>query len=180
MFRFLHARTIVLTLALVSLLNGCTKGEGSLGEPEVKANKSHVAQKARELNDKTQKLEAAPDFKNAVKVETHYDPNQKKIIANVSVAKGLHAYAAGSETGVPVSLTIDEKGGWQKTSEVFLPKGESKKLASGKSVVLHDAFELSVKVDKGRGAIEGKVGVQVCTEKLCDRPRKYPFKVNPS
>ena len=118
------------------------------------------------------------DFERAIKFEPIYDMAQRMLTIKVNLAEGYHAYAPGEKIGVPVSFTIDADNGWKTIGEVKLPQGKEIDLGPlGKSVVLTGVFSLQASVDGGHGQISGTLNAQICTDRLCDKPRKHKFSI---
>ncbi len=152
------------------LLSGCNKAAEGSAVPEKPVEKTIVEKK-----EPQKPAEAAPDFENAVQLTSRYDKEKGHLVAAVSLEEGYHAYAPGTELGVPVSMTISNENGWGLVGDIQIPKGEVKDLAVGVSNVIEGNFEMSAAIKGGQGDIVGEAKIQVCTEKVCDRPRKYPI-----
>ena len=104
------------------------------------------------------------DFANAFTWSQKFDESTHKLIVNVHLSEGFHAYAAGEKIGVPVDLEIAAFNGWRMEGKPSLPTG-----------VLKNDFVLSARVSGGKGAIRGTLKMQLCSASACDRPREHNF-----
>ena len=162
---------LILILGVFAACNKAKEGGGV--QIEKKPIKEHVQEAKKDAHN------AAPEFETAVTVQGAYDATLQKIVAHVQVAEGYHAYAPGTELGVPVSLQVSNENGWALDGDIDIPNGEIKDLAVGVSNVIEGAFDITAKVKNGKGPIMAEARIQVCTEKVCDRPRNYKFSVTP-
>lgn len=119
---------------------------------------------------------AAIDWAEAFSHEVAYDAERGAVVVDVHVAPGFHAYTTGEETGRPLKLTIDPP--WT-LDDVTYPEGKTKNLPVGKSVIVEGDAEIVGKVSSKTPApkIAGTVAYQVCTDAICDRPRKAAFEI---
>lgn len=94
-----------------------------------------------------------------------------KVVVQLTIAEGFHAYGTRETTGVPVYLRIDDgpraKG----------PEGVAKQWSGGTSYVLEGTVTLEVAVE-GSGPVSGSVGWQLCTDSTCSAPRNQPFQLD--
>lgn len=126
---------------------------------------------------------ATPDWKTAIKHTVRYDPARSSVVVDVTVAPGFHAYTVGEEIGRPMKVTIDEESGLELEGEIHYPKGKTKSLSTGRSVIVEGHAEIVARV-KSRSGVDvngqkarGKFHYQVCTDEACDRPRSAAFDV---
>ncbi len=105
--------------------------------------------------------------------EIHPVFNHKTQILTVQVTlpDGKHAYAPGEKVGRPVSLEISPETGWKQVGATQLPKGNSKHLLSNR-------FEIKTQLTGSSGDISGILKMQMCSDKACERPRDYAFKIS--
>ncbi len=89
----------------------------------------------------------------------------------VTLPDGKHAYAPGEKVGRPVSLEISPETGWKQVGPTQLPTGDSKHL-------LNNRFEIKTHLTGGSSDISGILKMQMCSDKACERPRDYAFKVS--
>ncbi len=162
---------VVLGVGALSFAGCKDQGEGGFGKAKNEQPGVHVKP------DKKAAEDVLPDFQSALKVTPTYNQESGEVTVTLAIADGFHAYAPGEETGVPVSLAVDNKNGWVLDGDVKLPAGQEKDLGPdlGKSVILEGAVPITAKVKGGEGDIEGSVKVQICTNKSCDRPRDHAF-----
>jgi len=114
----------------------------------------------------------APDFLASYNKASHL------LNVLVKLPAGVHAYAPGETVGKPVNVVVKPENGW-KISSVHIPKGKEKTLpSSGKSMILEGDFNITAKVEGGRGPILGELHLQVCSDDACDRPRVHQFTVD--
>lgn len=154
------ARTYALALILCSAALGCSKSEPAA--PAAKAN------------------DALPDWKAAISHEVRFDAAAKAVVVDVKVQPGFHAYTTGETTGKPLKLTIAEDSEYALEGEVEYPKGVTKDLPVGRSVIVEGAAQVKATVKaKAEGAktVRGGFRYQVCTDEACDRPRTKKFEL---
>ena len=174
--RLLPIRFLIASAAAGALLvpTACEEQKGGFGD--AKPTVSNV-EKQRSKDEKAGNNEAPPDFEKALKLVPTFDKATGKVVVKLNVQKGFHAYAPGNEIGVPVDISVTEEGGW-KMGDKSIPAGIEMDLGElGKAKVLEGAFDLSAAVSGGEGDVAGNCMVQICTDNVCDRPRRHAFKV---
>lgn len=170
------SRPIWFLAAALFVLPACQEEKGGFGEAP--PNTADNVDKQRAKDEKDPSKEPPPDFEKALKMAHAYDKAKGELVVTVSVQDGYHAYAPGNEIGVPVGLTVADKNGWKLEGEPNVPAGKEKDLGElGVAKVLTGTFPVSAKVAGGNGALAGEVQVQICTSKVCDRPRQHAFEV---
>jgi hypothetical protein len=134
-----------------------------------------------------QKIEAppgAPDFASAFKHSERWDPAKKAVVVELTVSPGYHAYTTGESTGKPLLVEIAADSDLVSAGDVEYPKGTEKNLPIGRSVIVEGNAHIYAPVAPKPGAVEGPkkakgtLRYQVCTEKVCDRPRTVPIAVD--
>jgi hypothetical protein len=155
---------------LLGFCMGCEdKGDGGFRGADIKDPGVHV---------KPAKDKGPPNFIGAMRLSPSFDAASGQLTVNVEIREGFHAYAPGSEIGVPVGMTVKADNAWKVEGEVNVPKGEKKSLGTlGTDFVLEGKIPVTAKVSGGTGEIVGDVKVQVCTKNACDRPRTHGFRV---
>lgn len=150
------------TVLVLCLLTACTK---SADTSSFRANRAAAL------------AQGPVDFTDSVTWDAHYDASVKRLMVDVHLKKGFHAYAPGEKVGKPVTLNILPLGKWKLTGPIQVPAGMTKRLGQQESNVLEDNFTLSVPMEGGKKVIYGELVIQVCTETQCDKPRLHPFMV---
>lgn len=118
------------------------------------------------------------DFAKAATITPSYDVKTKILNVEIGLVEGVHAYAQGEQIGKPVFLVFKNQGGWKTVGDVEIPRGTQRTLGSSeKSVVLEGKFSLKATVEGGTGPIAVEVGLQICSDTACDRPRVHLFQV---
>ena len=116
------------------------------------------------------------DFSQALTYTTSLDANGQVLTVELSIAPGFHAYTTGETTGRPLALTVDETSDFASNGPVDYPKGVTKDLELGRSVIVTGAAEISAPVAPREGTpgktVAAEFAYQVCTDEACDRPRK--------
>lgn len=120
---------------------------------------------------------AAPkiDWKSAIQHEVRWDDTRGSVVVDVTVKPGFHAYTTGEETGRPLKLEVEAPA---KLADVSYPKGETKMLPIGKSVIVEGKVEVVGKVEDAGPKVDGTFHYQVCRDDGCDRPRRAKFSVS--
>ncbi|MBN4077458.1 hypothetical protein JYT19_00950 [Sulfobacillus acidophilus] len=123
-------------------------------------------------------VQKAANFKGAFSFVSTYNEKTKILTQKIKLKDGFHAYGEGEKIGRPANMIIDNKDGWQMIGKPILPNGQMKDLGIlGKSIVLDKKFEISAKVDGGKGPIVGALRMQICSSNACDKPRSHQFEV---
>lgn len=117
------------------------------------------------------------DWGSAFTHQVRFDPATAAVVVDVTVAPGFHAYTTGEQTGRPLKLEVTE--GATLDGPVLYPKGITKNLPVGRSVIVEGQAQVVGKVKDATGAVKGRFHYQVCTAEICDRPRKAAFEVAP-
>lgn len=131
------------------------------------------------LDDRRPAPPASPaDFASAFSFSPRLDEANGRLVVDVRMQEGFHAYAPGERIGRPVELSVLPTGGWSAAGAVALPAGRERDLGPlGRSVVLEDAFTITLPVSPGAGALAGELKIQVCTNDVCEKPRVHRFEV---
>jgi hypothetical protein len=165
-------RRSVLTLVPLNLLLGSCSGQadgGGFGDAKAPNNTGMI-------QPPIEQPAGPPDFAGALTVTPRFDKAAGTVVVTLAIKPGFHAYAPGEAVGKPVELSIDNTGGWTMDGAAKIPTGVEKDLgAMGKSMILEGQAEVSAVVKGGAGPVSGKVTVQVCTDKACDRPKPHAF-----
>ena len=105
-----------------------------------------------------------------------YKKKYKKILINIKLDKGYHAYSNGEKIGKVIDLKILSKNGWRIVDGPFLPNGYEKDIGYlGKSIILEGEFLIFAYIEGGEGAIFGNLLMQICTNNNCYTPKSYKF-----
>jgi hypothetical protein len=124
----------------------------------------------------------APDFQSAF----DYDVGLREgaIVVRFEVADGFHVYTVGETVGKPLELELDERSDAALSGPVSYPKGITKDLSIGRSVIVEGHGEVRAPIHVPRATEAGRVmkatgrfRYQVCTEESCDRPRSSSFEL---
>ena len=119
------------------------------------------------------------DWSTAFSHEVAYDAERGGIVAKVRIAPGFHAYTVGETTGRPLKLAAEAP---VVLGDVQYPKGIEKNLPIGRSVIVEGDAEIFAPIaekPEGTQKVEGVLDYQICTDEVCDRPRKAPFSLSP-
>lgn len=121
----------------------------------------------------------APSFDGAFKHEIAFDKARSVVRVELLVAPGFHAYTTGETVGRPLELTLAEDSDYVASGPVEYPKGSSKDLPLGKSVIVEGSAQIVAPVrlreHAATGRAKGTLKYQICTESACDRPRTVTF-----
>jgi len=143
--------------------------------------------KTRETAPAAERPES-PDWEAAFDHEVGYDPARSAVVVRVEVAEGFHVYTNGETIGKPLRVALDEDGAFAIDGEVDYPKGVTKDLPIGRSVIVEGEAEVVAPIRAREASAEdaetdapstahGTFRYQVCTDRACDRPRTEPFAV---
>ena len=125
--------------------------------------------------------DGVPDFTQAFKSRIRFDPGEQTIVADLDIAPGFHAYTIGEATGRPLALKLDPTSAVEHAGDVKYPKGKAKTLPIGPSVIVEGKAHIVAPVKRREGAetpeAKGTLHYQICTDEICDRPRKKAFQV---
>lgn len=114
------------------------------------------------------------DFQKSYSISSEFNDTTSELDITIHLPEPLHAYATGEKVGKPVTLVVTNKNGWEAVGEPIIPLGEKKKLGElGESVVLQGNVHVRQKLKRGQGPGEAQLLLQVCTDKVCDRPRTH-------
>lgn len=112
------------------------------------------------------------DFDKSFSINSEFSEDNSELLVTIHLANSLHAYAQGERIGKPIKIEITPKNGWKADGPAAIPAGTKKNLgALGDSVVLEGDVIIRQRLKKGLGPGEAHLYLQVCTEKVCDRPR---------
>ena len=122
--------------------------------------------------------ERAPtvDWASAFRHEVSIDAARGALVVSVALAEGFHAYTVGESVGRPLEVTVDPATAAPRGPIVY-PKGRTKDLPTGRSVVVEGAAEIvaPLVLTATVTTIRGTLAYQVCTAESCDRPRRVPI-----
>ena len=121
-----------------------------------------------------------PDYKNAFTHQVRYDRASQAVVVDLKVAPGFHAYTVGETIGKPLAVQLDDTTPYEHAGPVRYPKGKTKNLPIGRSVIVEGEAQIVAPIRPKPGASGNATGVlryQICTDDACDRPRKVPFTV---
>jgi hypothetical protein len=121
----------------------------------------------------------APDWRGAFEHTVRWDAERGAIVVAVHVDDGFHVYTTGETIGKPMQLALDE-GEVQLDGDVVYPRGVTKDLPIGRSVIVEGDAEVVATVQRpaAPATASGAFRYQVCTDRACDRPRTEPFTVD--
>lgn len=128
----------------------------------------------------------SPDWKAAFRheVRVRVEQTAPSVVVDLKVADGFHVYTVGETIGRPLRLEIDDAGDYVASGDVVYPKGTTKDLPIGRSVIVEGEAEvvapLKAKEGVQQGRARGTFHYQVCNDEACDRPRTAAFEVDVS
>lgn len=165
--------TIARTVALLGLLCACRGESTAPTEAARPAPPEPVAMPP---------TSAPTDWKAAFSHDVRYDAERDAVVVDVDVDEGFHVYTEGETIGKPMKLTLDPEGPFEIDGAVTYPKGVTKDLPIGRSVIVEGAAEvvapLKPRSAEPDGVAKGRFRYQVCTDEACDRPRTVSFEVD--
>ena len=121
-----------------------------------------------------------PDFASAFHHAVRYERAQRSLVVELQIAPRFHAYTVGEKIGRPLLLELAPDSDFLADGPVAYPKGTTKDLPIGRSVIVEGRAEISVGLrpkGESKGTIKGTLRYHVCTDRACDRPRTAPFSV---
>lgn len=112
------------------------------------------------------------NFTEHYQIKSHLDPSKQELSITINLDPGFHTYASREKIGQALRLEISPTGGWLAQEPAQIPAGQLKNLAGlGLSDVLTGQIKITQKLILGQQAGRALLYMQICTDRLCDRPR---------
>ncbi len=123
-----------------------------------------------------------PNWKQGFQYKIRHDAEAQKLVIDLKLAPGFHAYTTGETIGKPVSVELAPTSARMLAAPVSYPKGQTKDLPLGRSVILEGEEQIRAELAPNQSAsasskIQGTFHYQICTDEACDRPRKEGFEL---
>lgn len=124
-----------------------------------------------------------PNWKQGFQYKVRHDAKAQSLIVDLKLAPGFHAYTTGETIGKPVAVELTPQSAKVLAAPVAYPKGQTKDLPLGRSVILEGEEQIRAGLKPNPDAsasskILGTFHYQICTDEACDRPRKEKFEVS--
>jgi len=163
---------LVVLLAIAA--SACREGDSVIGDRVIDGARGEPAPMRNRADD----FGKGPDWGSAFTAASRWDAGKKAVVVDVSVAPGFHAYTTGETVGKPLLLTVKPESAL-KVAEVEYPKGTTKELSTGRSVIVEGKAEIvAIVSDPVAGkSVDATLRYQVCTPEACDRPRTVDLAV---
>lgn len=120
----------------------------------------------------------APDWTSAFRYQVKAEGD--RLWVDFQVQEGFHVYTQGETVGRPLELEVGEDSPVGLAGDVRYPKGKEKNLTIGRSVTVEGAGRVEAPLANAPpdgATVRGIFRYQVCSDRMCDRPRSAPFEV---